>query len=90
VHWRWAVGSVAMWDNVSKNSKFPWDRWVASSGNRESRFIGSFRGIMRQIQGRAWGLLCLARSVSGFPHIMFPSSFWLLEQHTSIPKARAE
>jgi alpha-ketoglutarate-dependent taurine dioxygenase len=23
VHWRWAVGSVAMWDNVSKNSKFP-------------------------------------------------------------------
>jgi hypothetical protein len=62
VRWKWAVGSVAMWDNVSSWVLLNRKQWLLTWRIRGVRFIVLFQGIM-MLLGEGLGLLCLEKSV---------------------------
>jgi hypothetical protein len=69
VRWKWAVGSVALWDNVKLHPSTP-DKGGGGSKltitHREQRFIASYRGIIPRVQGEESGLQSSGRNVSQF------------------------
>jgi hypothetical protein len=66
VRWKWAVGSIALWDNVRPHPSTP-DKGRGGSKltipHREQRFIASYRGIIPRVQGEESGLRSSGRSV---------------------------
>jgi hypothetical protein len=62
MRWKWEVGSIALWDNVST-----WESMVSERNwhsRREQPSTGSYQGTMLREHGVELGPLSLERSVS--------------------------
>jgi hypothetical protein len=89
VRWKWAVGSIAMWDNVRSLNRYASGEGEAelTLACREQRFIASYQAIIQRVQGEESGLRCLGRNVSQISKRMEGSTD--TTQHSTIQIVKA-